>query len=283
MDILKLKNRIEAELNDDEFFRNHCFIVGGFVRDILMGFVPKDMDIVVDVEHGSLKLALKLHNIFKEETVYPRRLGKYPIWQLAFIKGEFAGESIEIAETMSEEFPDKFSRQRMVKFSLLEDDIKRRDFTINSLLMKFCCGEGIDSIIDYSGYGIDDIRKNKVIRCIPSVSAIEILSADPLRILRAVRFSVRFGWKIEDNTFKAMKEVKDRINILSSERILKELELISKYSYGLLRAVMILDKIDALGIIFPEVEYLKNIKQAPDERNIHLEGSEFYCKNFILK
>ena len=90
MDILKLKNRIETELNDDEFFRNHCFIVGGFVRDILMGFVPKDMDIVVDVEHGSLKLALKLHNIFKEETVYPRRLGKYPIWQLAFIKGEFA-------------------------------------------------------------------------------------------------------------------------------------------------------------------------------------------------
>ena len=90
-----------------------------------------------------------------------------------------------------------------------------------------------------------------------------------------------FGWEIEKNTFNAMKKVKDRINILSAERIRNELEIISQYPKGLMKCILILNKLDALKIIFPEVDHLKTIIQAPDERNIHLEGSEFYCKNFI--
>lgn len=283
MSILDLKHEIENKLSNNSFFLNHCFIVGGFVRDILMNKEPKDMDIVVDEEHGSLKLALKIHQAFKSETISPRRLGKYPIWQITFIDGKYKGTSLEIAETMSETFPDKFSRQRLTKYSDLKADIFRRDFTINSLLMKFCKDETINSIIDISQYGIDDILTNHVIRCIPSINAEKILSADPLRILRGIRFSIRFGWEIEKNTFDAMKNVKDRINILSAERIRNELEIISQYPKGLMKCILILNKLDALKIIFPEVDHLKTIIQAPDERNIHLEGSEFYCKNFVQK
>ena len=67
MSILDLKHEIENKLSNDSFFLNHCFIVGGFVRDILMNKEPKDMDIVVDEEHGSLKLALKIASIIKGE------------------------------------------------------------------------------------------------------------------------------------------------------------------------------------------------------------------------
>lgn len=279
MNALQIKHFIEKIFVDDYFFNNHCYIVGGFVRDILLGIAPKDIDILVDVEDGSFKLASMIYDKLSDIITEPRRLGNYPIWQLTFIHGEFKGESIEIAEAMMEEFPDVESRQRIVKFASLKEDIYRRDFTINSLLMKFNCGESVESVIDISNYGINDL-KNGIIRCIPQVNAEEILFADPLRILRGIRFSIRYGYDIDENTYNAMKKVKNRINILSVERILSELENICKERKGLLKCILLLDKLEMLDLIFPEVEHLKYIKQSPDIRMIHMEGSEYYCKNF---
>ena len=277
---LLIKEKIEKIFSTNKFINEHCYIVGGFVRDILLGNNPKDIDIVVDKHYGSLKLGLMIYKALSKEVTKPRRLGNYPIWQLTFIHGELAGESIEIAETMTEVFPDDNSRQRKVNFSLLKEDIYRRDFTINSLLMKFNKGNSINAVIDISGYGIKDLLENHVIRCIPGIDFKDIFYADPLRILRAIRFAIRYNWDIEENTFKAMQLVKNRINILSKERILNELKIISTYEYGLLKAVLILNKLDALKLIFPEVDKLKYIKQAPDSRNIHMEGSIYKCKNF---
>ena len=128
MKIIEIKHYIEKLFINDYFFNNHCYIVGGFVRDILLKNEPKDLDIVVDKHYGSLKLGLMIYNAIPTEVTKPRRLGNYPIWQLTFISGKFKGESIEIAETMSEEFPDNLSRQRDVKFSSLKDDFESEDF-----------------------------------------------------------------------------------------------------------------------------------------------------------
>jgi poly(A) polymerase len=276
-----IKEKIEQLYPDNKFINEHCYIVGGFVRDILLGIQPKDIDIVVDKHYGSLKLGLMIHKAISKEITKPRRLGNYPIWQLTFISGELAGESIEIAESMTEEFPDISTRQRIVKYASLKDDIYRRDFTINSLLMKFNKGNNIGSIVDISDYGLKDLLENKLIRCLPNINPEDIFYADPLRIIRAVRFSIKYDWEIEKTTFQAMKNVKDRINILSKERILSELKNICQYEYGLLKAILLFDKLEILELIFPEVAALKNIKQAPDSRNIHLEGSIYKCKNFV--
>ena len=262
---------------------NNTYAVGGFVRDIIMNNNPKDLDIVVEQPYGSFKLALKIYNEFKNYVTKPHKLGNYPIWSIQFYndivfndkKFLVAGETIEIAETMSETFPNKFSRQRNTQFADLTTDILRRDFTINSLLMRLDNNKIIDKV-----NGLNDIKLN-IIRCNPNIDPIEIFNADPLRILRGIRFAVRFNWEIEKNTFNAMKTCANRITIISNERILSELKNICKYKNGLYNAILLMDKLNILSYIFPEVNHLKMIKQGPEIRLLHLEGSNYYCKNFI--
>lgn len=262
---------------------NNTYAVGGFVRDIIMNNNPKDLDIVVEQPYGSFKLALKIYNEFKNYVTKPHKLGNYPIWSIQFYndivfndkKFLVAGETIEIAETMSETFPNKFSRQRNTQFADLTTDILRRDFTINSLLMRLDNNKIIDKV-----NGLNDIKLN-LIRCNPNIDPIEIFNADPLRILRGIRFAVRFNWEIEKNTFNAMKTCANRITIISNERILSELKNICKYKNGLYNAILLMDKLNILSYIFPEVNHLKMIKQGPEIRLLHLEGSNYYCKNFI--
>ena len=262
---------------------NNTYAVGGFVRDIIMNNNPKDLDIVVEQPYGSFKLALKIYNEFKNYVTKPHKLGNYPIWSIQFYndivfndkKFLVAGETIEIAETMSETFPNKFSRQPNTQFADLTTDILRRDFTINSLLMRLDNNKIIDKV-----NGLNDIKLN-LIRCNPNIDPIEIFNADPLRILRGIRFAVRFNWEIEKNTFNAMKTCANRITIISNERILSELKNICKYKNGLYNAILLMDKLNILSYIFPEVNHLKMIKQGPEIRLLHLEGSNYYCKNFI--
>lgn len=262
---------------------NNTYAVGGFVRDIIMNNNPKDLDIVVEQPYGSFKLALKIYNEFKNHVTKPHKLGNYPIWSIQFYndivfndkKFLVAGETIEIAETMSETFPNKFSRQRNTQFADLTTDILRRDFTINSLLMRLDNNKIIDKV-----NGLNDIKLN-LIRCNPNIDPIEIFNADPLRILRGIRFAVRFNWEIEKNTFNAMKTCANRITIISNERILSELKNICKYKNGLYNAILLMDKLNILSYIFPEVNHLKMINQGPEIRLLHLEGSNYYCKNFI--
>ena len=233
---------------------------------------PKDLDLVVDLNKGNIDFANAIKKTYSDITTNPIKLGAYPIRQIQFTD---LNQTIEIADTMKETFPDKFSRQRNVVFASLKDDIDRRDFTINSLLLDLTT----NNIIDLVG-GINDI-KNGIIRCNSNVNPEEIFSADPLRILRGIRFSVKYGFQIEEKTFNAMKKVGERITILSNERIYTELKNICKVKKGLKNAIILMDKLDILKYIFPEVDHLKSIYQAPDSRLIHLEGSEYTCKNFV--
>ena len=268
----EVKNRISNVINIHEQFKNHVYIVGGYVRDFVMNIEPKDLDLVIDIPKGNIAFANAIKNTYPDITTNPIKLGAYPIRQIQFTD---VNETIEIADTMTETFPDKFSRQRDVIFASIEKDIERRDFTINSLLFDLTSNK----IIDLAN-GINDI-KHKIIRCNSNVNPEEIFSADPLRILRGIRFSVKYGFNIEEKTFNAMKNAGERINILSNERIYSELKNICKVKKGLKNAVILMDKLDILKYIFPEVDHLKTIYQAPDSRLIHLEGSKYTCKNFV--
>lgn len=270
----EIKNRIINVINTDDKFKNHVYVVGGYVRDFIMNIEPKDIDLVIDINKGNIKFANAIKKCYSNITTNPIRLGAYPIRQIQFID---LNETIEIADTMKETFPDKFSRQRKTAFASLEEDINRRDFTINSLLLDLTNNKIID-FVD----GIDDIKK-RIIRCNSNVNPEEIFSADPLRILRGIRFAVKYNFQIEENTFNAMKKVGNRINIISNERIYSELKNICKIKKGLNNAVILMDKLDILKYIFPEVNNLKTIYQAPDSRLVHLEGSEYTCKNFIKR
>lgn len=268
----EVKNRIINVINIHEQFKNHVYIVGGYVRDFVMNIEPKDLDLVIDIPKGNIAFANAIKNTYPDITTNPIKLGAYPIRQIQFTD---INETIEIADTMTETFPDKFSRQRDVIFASIEKDIERRDFTINSLLFDLTSNK----IVDLAN-GINDI-KHKIIRCNSYVNPEEIFSADPLRILRGIRFSVKYGFNIEEKTFNAMKNVGERINILSNERIYSELKNICKVKKGLKNAIILMDKLDILKYIFPEVDHLKTIYQAPDSRLIHLEGSKYTCKNFV--
>lgn len=267
----EVKNRIINVINMHEQFKNHVYIVGGYVRDFVMNIEPKDLDLVIDIPKGNIAFTNAIKNTYPDITTNPIKLGAYPIRQIQFTD---VNETIEIADTMTETFPDKFSRQRDVIFASIEKDIERRDFTINSLLFDLTSNK----IVDLAN-GINDI-KHKIIRCNSNVNPEEIFSADPLRILRGIRFSVKYGFNIEEKTFNAMKNAGERINILSNERIYSELKNICKVKKGLKNAVILMDKLDILKYIFPEVDHLKTIYQAPDSRLIHLEGSKYKCKNF---
>lgn len=268
----EVKNRLINVINLHEQFKNHVYIVGGYVRDFVMNIESKDLDLVIDLNKGNIDFANAIKKTYSDITTNPIKLGAYPIRQIQFTD---LNETIEIADTMKETFPDKFSRQRNVVFASLKDDIDRRDFTVNSLLLDLTT----NNIIDLVG-GINDI-KNGIIRCNSNVNPEEIFSADPLRILRGIRFSVKYGFQIEEKTFNAMKKVGERITILSNERIYTELKNICKVKKGLKNAIILMDKLDILKYIFPEVDHLKSIYQAPDSRLIHLEGSEYTCKNFV--
>lgn len=267
-------NRIVNIVKKHDEFKNHVFAVGGYVRDKVMGITPKDLDLVIDVYNGNKFFANLIKQEYPEVTTTPIPLGAYPIRQIQFTD---INETIEIADTMSEEFPDIYSRQRQVKFASLIEDIYRRDFTINSMLIDLSTNELIDLV-----HGKDDINR-KVINCNPNSNPEEIFSADPLRIIRAIRFAVKYNFLISDNVQQAIKEIGERITILSNERIYAELKNICNVKLGLYHAIQLMEKFDILKYIFPEVDHLKTIRQAPDSRLIHLEGSKFTCKNYSKK
>ena len=173
----EIKNRIINVISINDKFKNHVYIVGGYVRDFIMNMEPKDIDLVVDINKGNIKFANSIKDMYPTVTTTPIKLGAYPIRQIQFTD---LNETIEIADTMKEIFPNKFSRQRKTIFATLEEDIKRRDFTINSLLLDLTNNKIIDLV-----NGINDIKQG-IIRCNSDVNPEEIFSADPLRILRGI-------------------------------------------------------------------------------------------------
>lgn len=255
-------------------FANKTHAVGGYVRDEVMGLEAKDLDIVVEMRGGAEKLTSYLHQLFPAETSTPRRLGAgYPIWQIVFKDNvdhlgdtyETEGAVIEFVDTQKEAFPDPSSRQRVVEYGTLREDIERRDFTVNMLLKDLTSGE----VMDLTGTSVKDIRDG-VLKGHPDVDFGKILRDDPLRMMRLIRFQAKYGWSIPMEILKAVRRNASRIGIVSGERIQGELVKIMEIG-KLAQAIRLMKAVGLLQYVLPEVQAMEGVHQEYSKGS-HQEG-----------
>lgn len=224
-----------------------AFVIGGWVRDCLLKREHPDKDIDIVVAGSGIEIAKKIAyridpkikvNIFRNFGTAMFRWKKYEI--------EFVGAR--------KESYNRASRKPVVEEGSLEDDQKRRDFTINTLaisLNKETFGQFIDPFngaMDLSG---------KIIRT--PLDPDRTFSDDPLRMIRAVRFASQLKFTIEKKTFSSIHRNASRIDIVSKERITTELNKIlmcDQPSTGFI----LLERSGLLGYIFPELEALKGVE-----------------------
>ncbi|MEA5403673.1 HD domain-containing protein [Arcicella sp. DC2W] len=223
-----------------------AYVVGGFVRDLILNRPSKDIDIVC-VGSGIELAELVAKNSGREDTY----LSVFKNFGTAMIKLD--DWEVEFVGARRESY-QRDSRKPIVEDGTLEDDQNRRDFTINAMAISLNdnnFGELIDPFD-----GLADIRR-KIIKTPlePSIT----FSDDPLRMMRAIRFATQLNFDIHPDTFDALIKEKERIDIISKERITDELNkiiLAKKPSYGFL----LLDSCGLLEKIFPEFVKLKGVE-----------------------
>ena len=221
------------------------YVIGGFVRDIFLKRNSKDID-VVTVGSG-IELASAVAN----------RLGKgahlsvFKNFGTAQVK--YYDLEVEFVGARRESYTHD-SRKPIVENGSLADDQNRRDFTINALAI--CLNKDrFGELVDPFG-GLTDME-NGIIRTPldPDIT----FSDDPLRMMRAIRFATQLGFEIEEETFRAIERNKERIGIISGERIIDEMNKMMKTrkpSVGFL----LLEKSGLLALIFPELQAMKGIE-----------------------
>ena len=234
-------------------FENHVYAVGGCVRDELMNCDNiKDIDIVIDIPEGGIKFAQWMFN----NKYTHGSIVVYETYGTAMFKlDRYPDEEIECVQTRKEQYHNKDSRNPETAYGSLIEDCMRRDLTINALYRNISTGK----IDDPCGHGIDDMR-TKTIR-VTSTPQI-VYEDDPLRILRAIRFSCRFGkdWYIDIPTFNGMKEHVDRLNIITEERKQDELNKIL-LSNNPIHGLEMIKNIGAMKYLIPELESTYDMTQ----------------------
>lgn len=225
------------------------YFVGGAVRDMLMDIYPKEIDIVTDAD---VEIVEKLFT----RTV---SVGK----QFGVVKVLIGDNAFEVATCRKDgKYIDGRHPENVSKGSF-EDDVTRRDFTINSLLYNPI----LDEIIDYKS-AQDDIRVG-IIRGIGD--PLERINEDHLRMMRAIRFSSRFNFRIDESLFLAIKDNSHLINRISAERIRDELlKMLTANNNG--NALELLNESGLLNKILPEVTMMIGVEQP---KEFHPEGDVF--------
>jgi len=214
------------------------YAAGGFVRDYVMGKPSSDLDIVVVKDDEGMSATSN----FIKHLVEEYDLKDYVLFEeFGTGKVNIDGVNVDVIIPRKEAYIDPDSRKPVVSYGSLDEDVYRRDFTINSLYLDL---ETFD-IIDPTGKGLTDI-KNGIIRTTTDNPEIVFLE-DPLRMLRAIRQAVKFGMDIDPITLEAIKKNVDRLDIVSTERIRDELIKIlegpnPKRAFELLRETGLLDK-----------------------------------------
>jgi poly(A) polymerase len=226
---------------------HQAFLVGGCVRDVLLGREPEDYDVSTD---ATPEFVISL---------FPESVGVGA--QFGVIIVPLDGHKVEVASFRSDiGSADGRHPERVVFSSSPEQDVQRRDFTINGLLMRHDSGE----ILDFVG-GQADLRAG-IIRAIGEPA--RRFAEDKLRMLRAVRFSARFGFQIEPETFAAIRLHAHEIGQVSAERIREELTKLLTEG-GARRGMELLDESGLLRHILPEVAAMQGVEQPPQ---FHPEG-----------
>lgn len=187
-----------------------AFVIGGFVRDAFLGRPSKDIDIVV--EGSGIELAKRVGRIVGSKVAVYSNFGTAML--------HYKGTEVEFVGARKESY-DRHSRKPVVEDGTLEEDQQRRDFTVNALALSLQ-QEDYGALVDPFG-GIKDLH-NGLLRT--PLDPDTTYSDDPLRMIRAIRFASQLSFTIVPESFEAIKRNKERLEILSLERINEELNKI---------------------------------------------------------
>lgn len=263
---LLTKEEILAKIGDEVFAKItetadekgcECYLVGGYVRDLFLERPTNDIDVVV-VGSGIEMAEALAHKLGRGA-----HLAVFRNFGTAQVK--WRGREVEFVGARKESYTHD-SRKPIVENGTLEDDQNRRDFTINA--MAVCLnsqrrGELIDPFD-----GLLDLRDGIIATPLdPDVT----FSDDPLRMMRCVRFATQLRFVIEEETFDALERNKERIRIISAERIIEELNKIMKTSTPS-RGFVELHRCGLLAIILPELAALDCV----ETRNGRSHKNNFY-------
>ncbi len=225
------------------------YLAGGCVRDMLLGKTPQDYDISTNAKPDEIA------------KIFPKTI---PVGaQFGVLLVMIESEAFEVASFRHDGPYLDGRRPTHVRYGSLQEDILRRDFTINGMVYDPITGQ----IIDLVG-GREDLER-KLVRAIGNPRS--RFEEDRLRMVRAVRFAASLDFTIESETFDAIRELASTVKQISWERIGEEITRILTEG-GAKRGFELLDRTGLLKILLPEIEAMKGVEQSPD---YHPEGDVF--------
>ena len=248
-----------------------AYLAGGCVRDVLLGREPKDYDVATDATPRQVM------EVFPETYAVGAQFGVVlvpaPDGEEQKTAGESASKSnaVEVATFRSDIGYSDGRHPDEVRFSKHpEEDVERRDFTINGMLLDPLSGE----VLDFVG-GRRDLRSG-IIRTIGDPE--KRFGEDKLRMMRAIRFAARFEYQIDPATFAAIQDLAEQIGAVSRERVRDELTRMLTEGHGR-RAFLLLDESGLLRQVLPEIWAMKGVEQPSD---FHPEGDVFVHTLLLL-
>jgi poly(A) polymerase len=245
----------------------HAYLVGGCVRDLLLGREPKDYDVATNATPEQVM------TIFPETYAVGAQFGVVLVPVPSAGEDRPSGQSFtEVATFRSDIGYSDGRHPDEVRFSQdPREDVARRDFTINGMLLDPESGE----VLDFVG-GRKDLQ-DRIIRTIGDPE--RRFAEDKLRMLRAVQFAARFGYTIEPATFTAIQKLAHEIHVVSRERVRDELTrmLIEGHAQ---RAFLLLDESGLLKEVLPEISAMKGVVQPAE---FHPEGDVFVHTLLLLE
>lgn len=248
-----------------------AYLVGGCVRDLLLGREPKDYDVATDATPR------KVMEIFPETYTVGAQFGVVLVPEPDSERDTTASENesklkaVEVATFRSDIGYSDGRHPDEVRFSQSpQEDVARRDFTINGMLLDPVSGD----VLDFVG-GRKDLT-SKIIRTIGEPAT--RFGEDKLRMLRAVRFAARFEYQIDPVTFAAIQALAEQIRVVSRERVRDELTRMLTEGHAR-RAFLLLDESGLLRQVLPEISAMKGVEQPPE---FHPEGDVFVHTLLLL-
>jgi poly(A) polymerase len=232
-----------------------AFLVGGCVRDILLGREPADYDVTTDATPQQVEV------IFPGSLTVGAKFGVVVVPENMPVLSDGARQQVEVATFRSDMgYSDGRHPDRVDYTKSPQDDVKRRDFTINGMLLDPATNE----VLDFVG-GREDLRDG-IIRAIGDPET--RFREDKLRMVRAVRFAARFAYTIEPKTMHAIQKLALEISQVSMERLRDELTKILTEGAAR-RGLELLDQTGLLVHLLPEIARMKGVEQPPQ---FHPEG-----------
>lgn len=241
-------------------WQHKLYAVGGYTRQTFLGLpLGKDLDLIVTHPQGAASFSQALHGLFPRSTRSPRALGKgYPMYRLPFMAPCFyegeefptTGAQVDLVDSQGESFPSPTSRSRLTHFASLEEDLARRDFTINMLVQDLTT----QAWKDPCGNSVADLTQG-VLQGHPQANLEQMFSDDPLRLLRLVRFHAQFGYDVPLQVRQAAQHQATRLGIVPLERLREEGFKILRAPF-LGKAFELMKKLGLWTVLLPEMNLL---------------------------